>query len=134
MKKLTTKELAMFYGCMAEVNLGTNKWFNVPIDHKLLEKNERVSDLQVKPILRPFSDVTVEESLELFKVIKYFADGTGEKYINDRIYLIKDDYLPGGKFTPEVLQYLTTRGFDVFGWIPLELAITHKQNITTNQL
>lgn len=60
---------------------------------------------EVKPILRPLSDMTEEEYME----VQYRVDKIGLGY----------DAQQGA----EITRYLLSKHFDLFGWIPAGLAI-----------
>lgn len=131
MDKLSVQDLAMFIGCEAEymyvdeethtgkgtlisVNLNLDRKINFPIviidkDDNSRYRETKVNPDEVKPILRPLSDMTDEEINE-YKVLK--PEYTS---ITDKKTLIKVD--------ARSIKYLVSKHFDIFGWIEKGLAI-----------
>lgn len=109
--ELTAADLALYLGaiCMVEKSDG-----NIVCDYDdggmylmsaALIHLHGAGKIVAKPILRPLSDMTEEEEME----VQYLVDIQGFGY----------DALIGAKIT----QYLLSRHFDLFGWIEAGLAI-----------
>lgn len=80
---------------------------------------------KTKPILRRTEDITDEECISINKISPLFVAGTSEKYINDRLYTIRE-YAIHQRHRPEVFHFLIKQSFDVFGLIESGQAIDAK--------
>lgn len=100
---------------------------------------------EVKPILRPLSDMTEEEAVEVAKLSEWephFRDVKVERTQYGDLVVRWDGCLEGGEvfnatgaefYCQEQFHYLLSRGFDLFNLIESGLAIdSTKQNSTTN--
>lgn len=79
----------------------------------------------IKPILRLVGDMTDEECLMVHKISPFWAEGTSEKYIMDRLYVIRERIIHL-HLIPEVFHYLLKQGYDLFKLIENGLAIDSK--------
>jgi hypothetical protein len=105
MNKLTVQDLAMFLGC----TIVRDKYTKGVLDTSTLEYIEEFNIAhEVKPILRPLSDMTAEEE-------KYF-----ESFVVDSEAITMNDNL---KDMAVITKMLIEKRFDVFGWVEKGLAI-----------
>lgn len=112
-KELTARDLALFLGCEIEwmgergytlTGINTGDEYINPVGLKKGEYHYWANIENVRPVLRPFSDMTPDE----------------------RFAMSDFENQPGASFrTYEALrtQYALSRGFDVFDWIPAGLAV-----------
>jgi len=133
--ELTAADLALYLGCEVLVHyapsterigqlreVGQNgSWVRFELHTSAYKSHE------IKPILRPLSDMTEEEARDLRQIVdgddsEQVAENSALKYFRqkeewyvDRIYLLL------GK--PNAWRYLLSKHFDLFGWIPSGLAI-----------
>lgn len=130
MKTLTVKELALYLGCEAVattehlINCDEGEEEEVRIYLTIENLNELdVTFFDVKPILRPLSDITEEEISDVFP-----GESNPEAYTTDfwKSHL-KEYGVPTLK--PEQFTYLLSRGFDLFNWIEQGLAISKPADI-----
>ena len=133
--ELTAADLALYLGCEVLVpyapqteRIGQlrevgqkSSWVRFELHTSAYKSHE------IKPILRPLSDMTEEEARDLCQIVdgdeseqvaensalKYFRQR--EEWYGARIYLLL------GK--PNAWRYLLSKYFDLFGWIPAGLAI-----------
>jgi hypothetical protein len=118
MKTLTVQDLAMYLNCDCQITSSKipdmrNKWFSSVGDTVKIEPVLLLTIIQgfmeVKPILRPLSDMTEGEKFEL-QDISGWVDYT--------------HYLKMGLISAPMFKYLTGKGFDLFDWIEQGLAIS----------
>jgi hypothetical protein len=94
--------------------------------HYLLENDSHFTWTDsIKPILRKVEDITDEECLMVHKISPFWAEGTSEKYIRDRLYLISQRIMHL-HLTPQVFHYLLQQWFDLFGLVDAGLALDSK--------
>ncbi len=130
---LTAKDFALYLGC---------KYYNTTA-HSVWELNPtHLNDYthfnslnEIKPILRPLSDMTHNEAARFVRILKPEARDIELKILsNDIVVRFKrDSNFPGisewadtnrvSKSNPEQHKYLLSRHFDLFGWIADGLAI-----------
>lgn len=127
MKTLTAKELALYLGCEVQYEYETRSEYP-DLKHELrngvlagLTHSEvdittewgviRRMITQVKPILRPLSDMTGAEAKEL-------AECSRSPYYRFEVGLMNKILL-----YPQPVVYLLSKHFDLFGWIESGLAI-----------
>lgn len=133
-RELTARDLALFGECAVKLDWdGSIYWVIAPQFHSnhvqlAFEKGRRaLNDFEsideVKPILRPLSDMTVKEFKEVFK-----AHNATETYAVEKIAKMSSTrydllsylaYMDRGNAIPEMLS----RYFDLFSWIDADLAI-----------
>lgn len=139
MERLTEKDLAMYFDCEAMLSniskrMVLESWEEgkVKIGGYLLNYYS-LGDCDLKPILRPLSDITEEEKIEIIKA-KYPSLKIKSVIIYNEFYTAKveyfsehlNDWLPSvvnGFLGPEQFKYLISKGFDLFGYIEKGLAI-----------
>ena len=115
MRKLTTQELALYLGCECQTPEGILK-LGAVYENTSPVFYDAVRDFgmeEIKPILRPLTDMTEEEKKELSDVA--FGDTillTGEAEEQTRVW-----------GNPLSIKFLITKHFDLFGWIEKGLAI-----------
>lgn len=126
-KGLSAQELALYFGQQAasvDIELGEAlAEFRIEgdaLDMKAQrgENYPESEGIAWKPILRPLSDMTEEEGLEIFEL---YADKPYLASIASHESLI--EWLGGRVGSPAHWRYLLSRGFDLFGWIDAGLAI-----------
>lgn len=119
MKRLTAKELALYFGCEAEIKytpyprcpeVGRFKLTFEVLQEYSVDTGSYYEE--VKPILRPLSDITRDE-------IKELTQATAE--VIHRIVLVNS--LETVRPLPQEYTYLLSQGFDLFNWIEQGLAI-----------
>lgn len=115
---MEAKTLALYLGC--ETNLGT--LITVKLDEAITSSKlggyVNVTDFsQLKLLLRPLSSMTEEEALEWNEKFRYFAEGSTEQYVRDRLYLIIQTVNENRGSNPDKVIWLLSKGFDLFGLI-----------------
>jgi hypothetical protein len=135
-KKLTAQDLALYYRGQAKLISRAEKLDSfhgfahvgqiVVIDSILLASVEQ-GLYEVKPILRPLSDMTEDEARSVWG--KCYGDdfGDGECLLH-LIATVDSDERNDSEFDvllgyPDGWRYLLSRHFDLFGWIEAGLAI-----------
>ncbi len=131
MKKLTTQELAMFIGCDCQVIQMTIPYMLkyrfayvgdiIKIDFMLLLSIQKM-DIEIKPILRPLSDLTKEEAWECWRLCEgnpYLKYAPIQELISDNMHTEEFSI----KEWAIAVKYLISKHFDVFDWIEKSLAI-----------
>ena len=135
-KKLTAQDLALYYRGQAKLISRAEKLDSfhgfahvgqiVVIDSILLASVEQ-GLYEVKPILRPLSDMTEDEARSVWG--KCYGDdfGDGECLLH-LIATVDSDERNDSEFDvllgyPDGWRYLRSRHFDLFGWIEAGLAI-----------
>lgn len=140
MKKLSIQDLAIFIGCNAvDSEYPEEGYFELNLE-TLISLDPDIEELP-KPILRPLSDLTEEEKLEMLKLkypavkfisvywnkefpifykakVEYFSDHTAE-WMPSGV----EGYLSINPYSDINFKYLIQKHFDVFGWIEKDLAI-----------
>lgn len=99
----------------------------------------RVNINAVKPILRPLSDMTEDEGIEVCKFIVvekrqnqidlqeltsshiWYIDG--EMWYGDGVSEVYDKYIKFNELSADQFRYMLSKGFDLFGLIDAGLAI-----------
>jgi hypothetical protein len=136
--------LHLYLGCQCEHNC----WSNIEDDYEIVE-GRRISLLDasmlheeleewcfdIKPILRPLSDMTEEEAIECAKLSEWephFRDVKVERTAYGDLLVKWDGMVEGGEqqnvtgdmfYCAEQFQYLLSKSFDLFNLIPEGLAI-----------
>ena len=135
-KKLTAQDLALYYRGQAKLIRRAKKLESfqgfahvgqvVVIDSVLIASVEQ-GLYEVKPILRPLSDMTEDEARSVWG--KCYGDdfGDGECLLH-LIATVDSDERNDSEFDvllgyPDGWRYLLSRHFDLFGWIAAGLAI-----------
>lgn len=77
----------------------------------------------VKPILRRPDSLTDDEAYHLNKISPYFNSLASEKYIRDRLHVIKKNMADFIGMTPVRVHYLLSLGIDLFGLLDAGLAV-----------
>ena len=124
MKTLTAKELALYLGCECEIVTAPNtvgKLISISLEgdvcrilqppYSPMNGGWFAKIEEVKPILRPLSDISANECFELVK-LKDFPRASDGRMI-----------ALNGRYEPDVFLYLLSKHFDLFGWIEQNLAI-----------
>jgi hypothetical protein len=118
-KKLTAQEAALYYGQECLVWFEQDPFEKENVNWQLLERI-RHDYIACKLLLRPLSDITEEEA----QAIDFKPNGfqTARKRAVSRFEFNKFN---GHEivFTAKDVQYLLSRGLDVFNWIEQGLAI-----------
>ena len=88
---------------------------------------------QVKPILRPLSDMTEEEAREMWS--KCYGEFDGGKCLLHLTATVDADERNDSEFDiilgyPDAWRYLLSQHFDLFGWIDAGLAIDKTKAVT----
>ena len=162
MKKELKDYLHLFLGCKIKA---IAKWRNYSINGMYTLNTAILNDFEVnlrsgkiicKPILRPLSDMTEKEAIEVFKMVSLLDLSDcqfefGENYttwinanlngrvidsinfLGDNIEMMNNDgtYSPLNPIAP-VHQYYLSKHFDLFGLIESGLAI-NSTTLTTNK-
>lgn len=125
-KELTAADLALYLGCEVETPAGAGRLYRVedaPLCGVLF--NDRTTNYfldftpaQVKPLLRPLSDMTEEEAREVLTICDYSKDAAF--YDTDYWLTCISDLIIGN---PAGWRYLLSRRIDLFGWLESGLAI-----------
>lgn len=97
--------------------------YTVIISHSLLADEHAMKHWAIRPILRKLESMTEEECLELQRLSPFFIEGTDEKYIKNRLHVIKEGMIAFRNLLPERFHYLLSRGFDLWNLIDAGLAI-----------
>lgn len=79
----------------------------------------------IKPILRKLQDITDEECWAIHLLSPFWTEGTSQKYMMDRLYLIRERVIHQ-HLIPTVFHYLLKQGFDLFKLIENSKAIDSK--------
>jgi hypothetical protein len=89
--------------------------------------------LNIKPILRPLSNMTEDEAVELVKIRSTTYRWVTAEVVNQHILRFEFEYessrrrrsttLRFDELSPEEVRYLLSKGFDLFGLIEAGLAI-----------
>jgi hypothetical protein len=120
--KLTAADLAMYFGAECEYQLPhtpEDEVINTHITAREINNINLERYTYFKPILRPLSDMTEEEAMEL---AGFFGAQSAMSTQLDKAdfarRLMGNDYC-----SPQSVRYLLSRNFDLFGWIEAGLAI-----------
>lgn len=130
MERLTEKDLAMYLGCECEIAYKKCKVIRT-MSFSMIQYS--CGYRSIRPILRPLSDITEEEKIEMIKA-KHPSLKIKSAIIYNEFYTAKVDYfseysndwLPSvvnGFLGPEQFKYLISKRFDLFGYIEKGLAI-----------
>lgn len=120
--KLTASDLALYLGQECKVFLAEGfqaktSLNRIPLTHVDFGGN-LLEIIDIKPILRPLSDLTEGE---LHEIKAIYGLGDDQSILEcDTFYA---SYLTAAKGLPKVWRYLLSIGIDLFGWIHAGLAI-----------
>lgn len=140
-KPLTAQQLALYLGCECE----TGSWFPKFIGTRVLIAVDIATDQvrinfgegedqhwlpcrDVKPTLRPLSNITKEEIADLFEVKGTILRGNYDHpffqiQYNDLNGLSRFEHRYITQLSPAQVVFLLGKHFDLFGWIEAGLAI-----------
>lgn len=113
-KELTARDLALFLGCEIEwmgergytlTGINTADEYINPVGLKKDELHYWANIENVRPILRPFSDITDQELQE-----------------NRKVYLAAEQQYGVSQNAAGIRHWISI-GLDLFGWIPAGLAV-----------
>lgn len=138
--KLTAQDLSMYLGCQAIINDGFGE-----ITDRITPSTLAFKNITCTPILKPLSGITEEEMKELYLLVfnrNFVGDNITHRDIGkkderhvlwsgvERLFIYHDGNIAADcdlsyyrVHQPTIVKWMTSKGFDVFNWIPKGLAI-----------